>query len=260
MIGFALGIAFGVFFGEYCRYLNVIGEIFIKLLQMTILPYIVVSLIVAIGSLSFSQAKLLASKGGIWILLFTGIGLIVVFGVAIPYAWAKYAGEGLVVRCLGLLTFSVLLTLPVIVLVEVFDPVVRRLAGVPVRDAKSFADELEREILNVVSEGEIHGAVDEEEKEMIESVIEMGDQRVEEIMTPRTEIVGLPAEADLDTTLDTIREKGLSRIPVYDESVDTILGVVYAKDLLRRKADDPFDLRKVMRKPYFIQNIWVSSR
>ena len=179
-------------------------------------------------------------------------GLIVVFGVAIPYAWAKYAGEWLVVRCLSLLIFSSLLTRPAIVLVEIFDPVVRRLAGVPVRDTQSYADELEREILNVVSEGEIHGAVDEEEKEMIESVIEMGDKRVEEIMTPRTEIVALPAETDLDTTLDTIREKGYSRIPVYDESVDTILGVVYAKDLLRRTADGPFDLRTVMRKPFFI--------
>ena len=60
-------------------------------------------------------------------------GLIVVFGVAIPYAWAKYAGEWLAVRCLPLLVLSSLLTRPAIVLVEIVDPVVRRLAGVPAR-------------------------------------------------------------------------------------------------------------------------------
>ncbi len=179
-------------------------------------------------------------------------GLLLIFGVAIPYAWAKYAGDRLIVHCLPLLAIVRLLSRPVIAFVEIFDPVVRRLAGVPVRDARSFADELEREILDVVSEGELHGAVDEEEREMIESVIELGDMRAEEIMTPRTEIVALPADAGRDVILETIREKGYSRIPVYDESIDTILGVVYAKDLLLRTGDAPFDLRAVMRKPFFI--------
>jgi len=91
LIGFALGVMCGIFFGEYCRYLNAVGAIFIKLLQMTILPYIVVSLIVAIGTLSFSEAKLLATKGGVWILLFTGIGLIVIFAMPLAFPAIKSA-------------------------------------------------------------------------------------------------------------------------------------------------------------------------
>jgi CBS domain containing-hemolysin-like protein len=141
---------------------------------------------------------------------------------------------------------------PVIMVLELFDPFVRRLSGVPVRDAQSYADELEQEILNVVSEGERHGAVDEEEKEMIESVIEMTDTRVEEIMTPRTEVVALPKDADLDTVLQTIRAKGHSRIPVYDGTIDTILGVLYAKDLLVRGEESSLELATVMRKTLFI--------
>ncbi|MEK7755994.1 MAG: hemolysin family protein, partial [Planctomycetota bacterium] len=117
---------------------------------------------------------------------------------------------------------------------------------------QSAADELEQEILDVVSEGELHGAVDEEEKEMIESVIELGDTRVVEIITPRTEIAALPAEADLATVLEMIRSKGHSRIPVYEETIDTILGVLYAKDLLGRAEEGPFQLRSVMRKALFI--------
>ena len=178
--------------------------------------------------------------------------LLLIFGVAIPYAWAKYTSEGLIVRFLPLLDVLRVVCLPVIKFLELFDPVVRRLAGVPLPDAQSAADELEQEILDVVSEGELHGAVDEEEKEMIESVIELGDTRVVEIMTPRTEILALPAEADLPAVLDIIRLKGHSRIPVYEGTIDTILGVLYAKDLLGRAEEAPFQLRAVMRKALFI--------
>ena len=178
--------------------------------------------------------------------------LVLIFGVAIPNAWAKYSGEWLLVRFLPLLGVVGVLCAPVVIVLELFDPLVRRLAGVPLRDAKSYADELEQEILDVVSEGERHGAVDEEEKQMIESVIELTDTRVEEIMTPRTEIIAIPKEADLEATLGVIRTKGHSRIPVFDETIDNVLGALYAKDLLRRRDDSPFDLTAVMRKVMFI--------
>ena len=178
--------------------------------------------------------------------------LLLIFGVAIPYAWSKYSGIGLIVRCLPILAVLRVACLPVIKFLELFDPVIRRLAGVPLPDAKSAADELEQEILDVVSEGELHGAVDEEEKEMIESVIELGDTRVVEIITPRTEIVALSVDADLPTVLGAIRSEGHSRIPVYEGTIDTILGVLYAKDLLGRAEDAPFQLRSVMRKALFI--------
>ncbi len=178
--------------------------------------------------------------------------LVLVFGVAIPNAWAKYAGESLIVRVLPFLSVVRFVCYPVIVFLEVFDPLVRRLSGVPIRDAKSYADELEQEILNVISEGERHGAVDEQEKEMIESVIELADTHVDQIMTPRTEIVAIPKETNRDTVLDTIRAKGHSRIPVYDGTIDKILGVLYAKDLLHRTDDEPFDLTAIMRRVPFI--------
>ncbi len=177
---------------------------------------------------------------------------VLIFGIAIPHAWAKYAGEWLIVRCLWSLALARLICSPILAVLTIFDPIVRRLAGVPVKDPSSHADDLEQQILNVVSEGKLHGAVDEGEKEMIESVIELGDMRVEEIMTPRTEVVALPVDADLDAVLDLIRTKGHSRIPVYEETIDTALGILYAKDLLRRDLDSPFELRKLMRKAFYI--------
>ncbi len=202
----------------------------------------------------FSRRAGSADPGSIDLAVTCGVTLVLVlvFGVAIPNAWAKYAGDALIVRTLPLLSSIRVLCLPLIVFLEIFDPLVRRLAGVPVRDAKSHADELERQILDAVSEGEKHGAVDEEEKEMIESVIELTDTHVEEIMTPRTDVVGIPFDADYEVVLATVRKKGHSRIPVYEDTIDTILGVLYAKDLLQRKSDDPFSLSSIMRKALFI--------
>ena len=78
MIGMGLGIVVGVFFGEYCGFLEIIGSAFIKLLQMTILPYITVSMIIGIGGLTSNQAKLMAKKAGILLLLFWGISFVIV--------------------------------------------------------------------------------------------------------------------------------------------------------------------------------------
>lgn len=189
--------------------------------------------------------KTLTASAAAWVLVLT-------MGVAIPSAWAKYAGDQLIVRSVPLLELTRLLTYPLIVVLELFDPFVRRLAGVPVRDAAYYAQEFEQEILNAVSEGERHGAVDEEEAEMIESVIELSDRTVEEIMTPRTDIVALPKDAELAAVIDAIRKKGHSRIPVYDDTIDHVLGVLYAKDLLRRDESRPFALTEVMRETLFI--------
>ncbi len=79
LLGFMLGILCGLFFGEYCAGLKIFGDAFIKLLQMSILPYIVVSLMVGIGRLSYQEAKVLAIKAGSLLLVFWGIALAVIF-------------------------------------------------------------------------------------------------------------------------------------------------------------------------------------
>ena len=178
--------------------------------------------------------------------------VVLVFGIAIPNAWAKHGGESLIVRSLPVLRVVRLLCHPLIVVMELFDPLVRRLCGVPVLDAKAHADELEQDILSAVSEMEQRGAVDEEEKEMIESVIELRDTLVEEIMTPRTDIIAIAADAGLEEVKAIVRTKGHSRIPVYGETIDTVLGVLYAKDLISLENGADFDVRQVMRKVSFI--------
>ena len=90
-IGLGLGIVCGIFLGEYCRFLDVVGGIFIGLLQMSILPYLVVSLIVGIGSLTIDKAKLLGAKGGIWLLLLWVVGIVVILAMPLAFPAMKTA-------------------------------------------------------------------------------------------------------------------------------------------------------------------------
>ena len=85
MIAMGLGIVAGVFFGDYCAPLQIIGDAFIKLLQITILPYIIVSMILGIGGLTSDQAKLMAKKAGILLLLFWGISFVMVLGFPLSF-------------------------------------------------------------------------------------------------------------------------------------------------------------------------------
>lgn len=178
--------------------------------------------------------------------------LILIMGVAVPNAWARYAGDAFLARSSRILLGLHYIFYPLAAFLHLFDGLVRRLAGVPKADGREAeADQIEREILGVISEAESAGAVNEEDAEMIESVIEFRDTQVEEIMTPRTEIVAIPATATLFEAKETIAHEGHSRLPVYGENIDDIKGVLYAKDLL--KIDETrFDPLATMRKVPFV--------
>jgi putative hemolysin len=90
---------------------------------------------------------------------------------------------------------------------------------------------------------------------MIHAVIELGDQRVHEVMVPRIAMVTLTADATIGEAIDIIVAEGHSRIPVYEDSVDEIVGIVYAKDLLpflKSGAPEPPQLRSLLRTPVFV--------
>ena len=88
---------------------------------------------------------------------------------------------------------------------------------------------------------------------MIHSVFRFTDTVVKEVMVPRTEIVAVEAGVPLDVILRTMNEKGFSRLPVYNENIDNIIGVVYLKDILTLHMENrQFQLGAVLRKPYFV--------
>ncbi len=182
-------------------------------------------------------------------------GLVLIFGVAVPAALVKYAAGAVIATALPIYRPLHVVALPLLRSLRAVDSIVRRIVGAPAPTPESEADDLEKDILNVVSEGELQGAVDEQETEMIRSVMEFADTDVEEIMTPRTDIVAIDRNTSLERAKKVIAESGHSRIPVYDESIDNILGVLYAKDLLLIDTGEQFDVTETMRSvPYIPDN------
>jgi putative hemolysin len=110
------------------------------------------------------------------------------------------------------------------------------------------------ELKLIVERGGETGVLEAEEEQMISAVIELGERRVHEVMIPRTDMTALPVTATMEDAIDTFINEGHSRIPVYKKSIDEIVGVLYAKDLLPfLKTGGPKpDLRKLLRPPLFV--------
>lgn len=183
-----------------------------------------------------------------------GLALFLVFSLAIPHAWAKYGGEKLLSKSYYLLTSFAALAWPIMYLLRCIDVLIRRLAGVTEATPQEMQEEKQEEFLTELQQGRLAGVVDEEEQEMIENVLELADSTADEIMTPRTDIIAVDANSDLHAILDTVTKAGHSRVPVYEENIDNIVGLVYAKDLLSEvgKTADNFKLRDKMRQAYFV--------
>jgi CBS domain containing-hemolysin-like protein len=100
--------------------------------------------------------------------------------------------------------------------------------------------------------------IEEDEREMLRGVLEISRTVAREVMTPRTEVVAVPADVSFERLLQVADEEGHSRIPVYEGSIDSVVGVVLAKDLMRvllarqREPDAPFDLGAILRPAYFV--------
>jgi CBS domain containing-hemolysin-like protein len=112
----------------------------------------------------------------------------------------------------------------------------------------------EEEIMTLVDAGSEEGTIENEEKQLIYSVFKFGETVVREVMVPRIDIIGIEANTKLEDALDIIIQAGHSRIPVFSESIDSVLGFLYAKDLLVLWRNQKLDvkLESVLREPYFV--------
>jgi putative hemolysin len=177
-----------------------------------------------------------------------------VFGELVPKNLAVQYAEPValfVARPLDLLAtaFSPLVRLPVF-LANLITSIVggEHKGGMPFVTAE--------EIKTLVDAGEEGGIIEEDEKEMIYSIFEFGDTMVLEVMVPRVDVVDLEASTPISEALDVIIAAGHSRIPVYKETVDNIVGVLYAKDLLAVLRDGdlsrPLSESGLLRDAYFV--------
>lgn len=116
-------------------------------------------------------------------------------------------------------------------------------------------DELEAEVIDAVSDGQLDGVVENGQKEMIEGIFEFKDSDVADIFVPRTEMTMVDAEADLESAVMLALDKGFSRLPAFQGNRDNIVGIFYVRDALSHWDKSPGDrppLKEVLRAPLFV--------
>ncbi|MFV1963850.1 MAG: hemolysin family protein [Pirellulaceae bacterium] len=173
----------------------------------------------------------------------------------IPWAVARIWSEPLLyhwwpiwyatARCVWPLTWGVI----------GMDALLRRLANRP-KHEEDEEEAFEDEIRSIVTEGMHDGVLEEDAREMIEGVIELADETVSHIMTPRSNIDAFDVRSNWSDVLRFVVEFGRTRIPVYEDRLDNIVGVLYVKDLLRKmsaESDHPnVSLVDILREPWFV--------
>jgi len=176
----------------------------------------------------------------------------IVFGELVPKSIGLAYAERLAMLVAGPVEWIARLFGPIVWFLTRVTTGITRLLGVRMSsEAQMTAEELKL----IVERGGEQGILEAEEEQMINAVIELGDRRLHEVMVPRIAIVALPVSATLDEAIDLIVEEGHSRVPVYDESVDEVLGILYAKDLLpvlKIGADARPTVRSLLRAPLFV--------
>nr|QBM02906.1 hypothetical protein [uncultured archaeon] len=182
------------------------------------------------------------------------MALFSIFSTAIPHAWAKYAGEKILSRTYRLLMLFALIVSPVLYIFGLYDGLIRRLAGIVQRSPEERQEEKQEEFLSDLEQQRTEGVLDREEQKMIKSVLELSETTAAEIMTPRTDIVAVEVSSDLKTILETINNAGHTRVPVFEDNIDNIVGLIYAKDLLAQigKKPEDFKIHDKMRGAFFV--------
>lgn len=179
-------------------------------------------------------------------------GVIAIFvSVTVPHAAAKYAGTQIVGYSAPVLQVMRLMFSPLVTLMHGTDDLVRRALGARKDQTEEHIDD---EILSALEEGEKEGIVDEQEREIIESVIEFRDASAAHIMTTRPEVVALPVTAGLDHIKQAVEQSGHSRIPIYEGTLDHVVGILHARDLMKLlgAAAPAFNVRDMMRPPMYV--------
>ncbi|NOZ49678.1 MAG: HlyC/CorC family transporter [Chloroflexi bacterium] len=179
-----------------------------------------------------------------------GMGLVLVLIQVLGRLLAVQHPVGVALRVVRPISWLFILAIPVIWLVLGLARKSGARKGSDVRNIFLTEDGL-RLLLNF---GDEERFIEAEEREMINSIFRFSEMTVEEVMVPRVDVVALEKNASLTTALDTIVEVGHSRIPIYDEAIDKIIGVLYAKDLLTcfRDGSSDMPITQLMRRPYFV--------
>lgn len=172
-----------------------------------------------------------------------------IFGELVPKRLAMKNSEKIAFATIGIIKAISVVTAPFVKFLTFSTNIVSKIFGVSENDEETVTEE---EIRMMVDVGQEKGAIQEEEKNMINNVFEFNDKIVAEIMVPRTEIFAVEMNISIAELIDSLPEViRYSKIPVYDKQIDDIKGIVYIKDLVSKKNRNT-KIGKVMKEAYYV--------
>ena len=173
-----------------------------------------------------------------------------VFGELVPKRIGMRNAEKIAFGTIGIVRSIAIFTAPFVKLLTASTNGISKLFGISVTDEETVTEE---EIRMMVDVGEEKGSIDEEEKELINNVFEFNDKVVSEIMTHRMDIYAIDIESDINDILKELDEYKYSRIPVYEENIDNIVGMLFIKDLIANVGKKgKAKISNLLREAYFV--------
>ncbi|MBN1056737.1 MULTISPECIES: hemolysin family protein [Clostridium] len=176
-----------------------------------------------------------------------------VFGELFPKRIALKKSEAIAMFSVRPILYVSKITAPFIKLLSASTNILVSLAGL---DKEGLDEKVSKEeIKSLVEVGQEHGVINETEKEMINSIFEFDDKLADEVMTPRTEVYLINIDKPLEEYLDELLEEKYSRVPVYEEDIDNIIGILYMKDFIleaRKHEFENVNIREILHSPYFV--------
>lgn len=207
--------------------------------------------LVNISASSLTTTLIMSLFGNAAVGIATGILtlLILIFGEITPKTLASIHAEKLALAYAGVITLLMKILTPVIFLVNQLSFGLMHLLGIDPNAKTNLMTE--HELRTLVDVGHEDGVIESEERQMINNVFDFGDSKAMEIMVPRIDITYVQADTPYDEVIEIFKNTRFTRLPVYEDTTDSIIGILNMKELLLVESKEDFSIRKIMREPYF---------
>ncbi|MEA4827237.1 MAG: hemolysin family protein [Clostridium sp.] len=207
--------------------------------------------VVNIGASALATSIAISQFGESGVGIATGIMTIIVliFGEITPKTLASRDPEKVSIMVSKFIYFITIILSPVVIVFTQITSGILRIFGGKIDIEKPFITEEELKTMLDVSHEE--GVLEVEERKMIDNVFEFGDSQVKDVMVPRTDMVAIDIDSTYDEIMKTFKVEQFSRIPVYQDSVDNIIGIIHIKNLVFVDDSKNFNIYDIIREPYF---------
>jgi len=175
--------------------------------------------------------------------------VILIFGEVSPKTMATIKADSFALLIAGIIDVLMIVLTPVIFVINKLASGVLFLLRVNPNEADTAMTE--DEIRTIVDESQESGAIEDEEREMIHNVFDFGDSLAKEVMIPRIDMTFVEADATFEELIDIYRENKYTRLPVYEDSTDHVIGIINMKDVILIDNVENFSIRNIIREPFF---------